>query len=279
MGKHRKFSIVCHNVRSDSRDYFIRYVRDARESTVSVEEYPDTPGNYHCHIFVEFPNPRSRMSVLRYFEKHTQVVQKPVNEDRAWGRVQVDIMYGTMNQAEQYLVNPLKDKPVGDSKRQRRCCTKCELREPYDWNDRCYRCYWGEEIIQEFEDEMKRDLMKNKYLFDTMEWNNDRKEAYTYNYIQHMKQYDLNELGIELYQVLCQQYHQANPFEFRWIPSCDLWHPGIERLQKHLQYCPEFQGEIDAMYNAIGGIVTKGLNYLRRKQTKRTFAKKILGWD
>lgn len=272
MGKHRKFSVVCHNVRPDSRDYFIHYVRDARESTVSVEEYPDTPGHFHVHVFVEYPNPRSRMSVLRYFEKHTQVVQKPVNENRSWGRVQVDIMYGTMTQAEQYLVAPLKQKPVGDAKRQKKCCINCGFREPYSYSDNCFRCHHGPDMIAEMEEDHKRELRNNKYFDHMADWNAERLVRYNA---------DCSAQRVAL--IMCdadETYVPPPAFEHRNLFSCDLWHPGIERVARHLRFCPEFMGELDVMYTEAWQRRQQRIREMNAiRVSKIDLSKKIIGWD
>lgn len=129
MAKHRKFSVVCHNVKKDSRDQWIKVLGPTKEFTAAVEEYPDQPGCYHLQCFVEFPNPRNKMSVLNELQNATKrlCVPRPMGEERAWGRVQVDVMRGTMDQGHKYLTNPDKDKPLGDAKRQR--TSECECRE------------------------------------------------------------------------------------------------------------------------------------------------------
>lgn len=115
MSKLRQFSIVLHNVRPDTKPIVESFVAtfDPVKSVVAYEPYPEQDG-YHCHIFVKFKNSRGFKSTLSHFEIFSKsiIAPKPEGEERSWGRVQVDQMRGTFEQATAYLTNPKKDKPV-----------------------------------------------------------------------------------------------------------------------------------------------------------------------
>ncbi len=113
MSKSRQYSIVLHNVKSDSKGHIEAYVASLTpvQSLIAIEPYPEQDG-YHVHIFLRFSSPRSFTSVLNKF-KHfiSDVVEpKPEGEERDWGRVQVDVMRGSFKQATDYLTNPKKSK-------------------------------------------------------------------------------------------------------------------------------------------------------------------------
>ncbi len=111
----RQFSIVLHNVLESSKPSAESFVQSLNPSSsvVAIEPYPDQDG-FHLHIFIKFHNQRAFKSVLTMFELFsiTIVAPKPEGEERSWGRVQVDQMRGTFEQATSYLTNPKKDKPV-----------------------------------------------------------------------------------------------------------------------------------------------------------------------
>lgn len=113
--KLRQFSIVLHNVREDSKPAIESFVStfEPMSSVVALEPYPDQEG-HHCHIFIKFRHSRGFRSTLQHFEMFSKSVldPKPEGEERSWGRVQVDQMRGTFEQATAYLTNPKKDKPV-----------------------------------------------------------------------------------------------------------------------------------------------------------------------
>ena len=120
MSKHRQFSIVLHNVISTSKTTVEDFVASLNptNSVVALEPYPDQDG-FHIHIFLKFPNRRSFTSVLNLFKTFAKsplvLAPKPEGEERSWGRVQVDQMRGSFDQAVSYLTNPKKDKPVDPS--------------------------------------------------------------------------------------------------------------------------------------------------------------------
>jgi len=113
--KIRQFSIVLHNVLESSKPSVESFVQSMNPTShvIAFEPYPDQDG-FHCHIFVKFANPRAFKSVLNSFETFSKSIlaPKPEGEERSWGRVQVDQMRGTFEQATAYLTNPKKDKPV-----------------------------------------------------------------------------------------------------------------------------------------------------------------------
>jgi len=117
MSKHRQYSIVLHNVISTSKTTVEDFVASLTPTTsvVAIEPYPDQDG-FHIHIFLKFPTQRHFKSVLNLFKTFAQspsvLAPKPEGEERSWGRVQVDQMRGSFDQAVAYLTNPKKDKPV-----------------------------------------------------------------------------------------------------------------------------------------------------------------------
>lgn len=115
MSRIRQFSIVFHNVKHDSKlsveNYFTAL--SPTKLLVAMEPYPQEEG-FHIHVFVSFGNPRSFKSVLASCESFSKkiVSPRPEGEERSWGRVQVDQMRGTFEQATAYLTVPQKKKEV-----------------------------------------------------------------------------------------------------------------------------------------------------------------------
>lgn len=113
--KHRQFCIVIHNVKKECESTVQDYnVQKAKESILSVEPNPQGDG-FHLHVFIQYQNQRSFKSVLREYEQLAKRITepRPQGEERAWGRVQVDVMRGRFDQAEAYLAGATKDKPTG----------------------------------------------------------------------------------------------------------------------------------------------------------------------
>lgn len=113
--KYRKYSIVIHNVNKHSNDIVRQYASISKEYIMSIEPYPQGDG-YHLHLFIQYRNPRSFKSVLSELEtfKTKIVVPRPAGEERDWGRVQIDVMKGSFEQAKRYLQGATKDKPIGE---------------------------------------------------------------------------------------------------------------------------------------------------------------------
>ena len=126
--KHRQFCIVIHNVKKECESIVNEYnAQKAKESILSVEPYPEGNGQ-HLHLFIQYPNQRSFKSVLREYEMLAKRITepRPTGEERAWGRVQVDIMRGRFDQAEAYLAGATKDKPTGTihKLKSKPCCVR-----------------------------------------------------------------------------------------------------------------------------------------------------------
>lgn len=117
MARPRQFSIVFHNVQADSKkktqDFF--QAMKTTKLLVAIEKNPGSDG-YHTHAFMSFENPRQFTAMLKQCQKHAQTIiePKPENCTTDWGRVQVDQMYGTFEQATAYLRGETKDKPVDE---------------------------------------------------------------------------------------------------------------------------------------------------------------------
>jgi len=114
--KYRQFCIVIHNVKENIQHIVEQHnVQKTKEMLMSVEPNPKGDG-FHLHLFIQYPNQRSFKSVLNEYNKLAKrlTMPKPIGEERAWGRVQVDVMRGRFDQANDYLQGATKDKPTGE---------------------------------------------------------------------------------------------------------------------------------------------------------------------
>ncbi|UAU46994.1 Rep [Chicken proventriculitis-associated circular virus 1] len=117
--KCRKFSIVVHNVNIQEEAYWNKVTNTLQASQVvnSIEEYPNSPGHHHLHCFVEFTNARSLQSILKLFDnfKNGHILPAP-DESKTPGRIQVDPMKGSFQEATAYLTEgqSKKDKLFGN---------------------------------------------------------------------------------------------------------------------------------------------------------------------
>jgi len=104
--KCRKFSIVIHNVNIQDEPYWANVTKtlQASQVVISIEEYPNSPGHHHLHIFVEFVHARSFQSLLKLFEnfKIGHILPAP-DESKTPGRIQIDPMKGSFKEATAYL--------------------------------------------------------------------------------------------------------------------------------------------------------------------------------
>jgi len=167
MPKHFKYSIVLHNIQAGSKSEILRHVHripKIKKEVSGEEEYCDSNGvalpdrpDRHLHVFIEFHNQRHFTSILKLFTNIAKNYRYPEQlEEGLWGRVQVDPMYGEMEQALGYLEGDTKIKPLdgnvkineplapGEYK-----CYKCDI-EAHSLNFRythhnqtgvCYRCW------------------------------------------------------------------------------------------------------------------------------------------
>lgn len=115
MSRIRQFCIVFHNIREDVKPQVASYFDSLGYTKFlqAVEPYPESDG-FHLHVFVSFKNPRRFKGILKQLEQFSKniVAPKPEGIETAWGRVQVDQMYGSFEQATAYLKGETKDKPV-----------------------------------------------------------------------------------------------------------------------------------------------------------------------
>lgn len=136
--KYRKFSLVFHNVRDEFKEVATKYFGGAKRVVLALEPYndPTSPGK-HLHVFLEYQNPISWGSMKSRCENlvKNMIVDKPEGIEGSIGRVQVDQMRGSFNDAVAYLVAPDKDKIVdpdgivqiaGLGKYQRKCI-RCNM--------------------------------------------------------------------------------------------------------------------------------------------------------
>jgi len=71
----------------------------ASKYLIAIEPYGHQPG-YHLHMFYTLKSQSNKFAQIKKFEKFK------------WGRVQCDVMQGSFDQAQVYLVNPDKDKQL-----------------------------------------------------------------------------------------------------------------------------------------------------------------------
>ena len=102
----RQFSIVVHNVALGSEVYWTTTTNTMTPTrlVLSIEEYPNSPGHYHIHVFIQFKNARTLISIISAFDKFKigHIIPAPI-ADKVSGRVQVDPMKGSFDQATAYL--------------------------------------------------------------------------------------------------------------------------------------------------------------------------------
>jgi len=130
--KQRTYSVVIHNVHPQDAKYWSDFCNklDTTKCIHSIEEYPESPGHHHIHIFIEFKNARHFKPTLKLFQSYekTKVYPTPI-QGMVPGRVQVDSMKGTFEQATAYLTKGLskKDKNFGEViHNERTKCTRCK---------------------------------------------------------------------------------------------------------------------------------------------------------
>lgn len=113
MTKFRKYCVVFHNVREDCKPQLEAAFPQSSRIVIGVEPYPHQNG-HHAHMFIDFGNPRSFKNILEIMINISKgiIVPRPAGAEGDWGRVQVDSMRGSWDQAVAYLVSPNKDKPL-----------------------------------------------------------------------------------------------------------------------------------------------------------------------
>lgn len=113
----RKFSIVIHNVNEDIKPFVENFCKSqpCKTYVCSVEPYPSQDG-FHLHLFFEFTQIKKSGVFFTWHRQNfkTIVCPKPPDKDGEWGRIQVDKMRGSFAQATKYLIDPNKDKPLGN---------------------------------------------------------------------------------------------------------------------------------------------------------------------
>ncbi len=115
MSRVRQFTIVFHNVKDDAKPQVEAYFDSIgyEKFLQAMEPYPQSDG-YHIHVFVQFKNPRRFTAMLEQMKNLSKRIMavKPEGCQTDWGRVQIDRMYGTFDQATAYLKGETKDKPL-----------------------------------------------------------------------------------------------------------------------------------------------------------------------
>lgn len=118
MSRHRKFCIVFHNVETSCKPRIEAAFADSDRLLVAVEPYPAGNG-HHAHVFVSYPNAHRFKSMLERCKALARsdrfVSPRPEGTEGDWGRVQVDVMHGSWDQATAYLTAPSKAKPLDPS--------------------------------------------------------------------------------------------------------------------------------------------------------------------
>lgn len=167
--KLRGFSIVVHNVHDSDQAYWEQVFQklQPKNCVISIEPYPKSNG-HHMHVFAQWEHPRSKFQMLKYIKN----AQKPENIDiisnadhvSVKGRIQVDQMRGTFQEATAYLTQELtkKDKTCGVPKLIKETlfplkCVSCDFtgvnkywfEEDYmDKTVRCHRCCYFRKLHQ-----------------------------------------------------------------------------------------------------------------------------------
>jgi len=112
------FSIVIHNFKPQAKELVETFIKEQTPSwsVVSLEPYPDKPG-HHIHIFLKWKTQRRSIKWFNFHNdmKSRLVEDKPADVEGEWGRIQVDSLKGDKESCLKYLVNPDKDKPLGDN--------------------------------------------------------------------------------------------------------------------------------------------------------------------
>lgn len=114
MSKLRRASIVVHNLEPSVRENLFKGIFNlgCEKILYSMERYADNSPGQHIHCFLAFKNPRSKKRLLSDLKLLTQCYIKTGDKEGQYGRIQVDPMRGSFNDAYKYLTNPDKDKFV-----------------------------------------------------------------------------------------------------------------------------------------------------------------------
>jgi len=113
MPKYRKYSIVFHNVKDDSKQKVLNHFQQAKKLVCALEPYNHQEG-HHIHVYMEFENQRNFTAILSQCKALVPAIvsNEPPGHSGEWGRVQVDQMRGNFEQAIKYLEAPDKEKKV-----------------------------------------------------------------------------------------------------------------------------------------------------------------------
>ena len=164
--RYRGFSIVIHNVYLSDREYWTKTINSLKydETVVSVEEYPESPGQYHCHIFTNHKNPCSKMKLLDFLTNNqTAHIDEsvPPEDGKKLGRIHIDPRRGTMAESTAYLTAGLTKKdskecgvPIAYNKLHL-TCTSCPYKNfykyfRYDYSSTeglCWKCWKRERLL------------------------------------------------------------------------------------------------------------------------------------
>lgn len=163
----RKFSIVIHNVYQSIKPFIEDFLitQNSKRYVVSVEPYPDQDG-FHAHIFLEFRQVKKCGIFFSWHKKYFDklVCPKPEGVEGSWGRIQVDAMRGSFEDAVKYLTDPDKDKPLGEDVKLVDVSRQIQLDEYFWSNDQMVSLFMsqftgeyvtGRTIIKEYQ---SRDL-------------------------------------------------------------------------------------------------------------------------
>jgi len=98
--RHRNFSAVIHDVPPESKGLVhAMFQKLSSKYLIALEPYGHQPG-YHLHMFYTLKSQSNKFAQIKKFEKFK------------WGRVQCDVMQGSFDQAQIYLINPDKEKQL-----------------------------------------------------------------------------------------------------------------------------------------------------------------------
>ena len=112
----RKYVSVVHNITLGNKTKIITKIGETYPLlyyALAEEEYSAAKdaGKHHMHLQLQFQNPVSKTKLLKLLEKivprDTSIDEQTLSKK---GRIQIDIMRGTIEQATQYLIDPKKKK-------------------------------------------------------------------------------------------------------------------------------------------------------------------------
>lgn len=131
----RKWSIVIHDVTEDKKELLRREMDTLKPDYYLIALEPYKEGQeyvnpYHIHLFLQYPQPKAKSTVLNYIQKLNY-----------GGRVQADPGKGSFEACKKYITDPKKNKIVDTNIIENVDTRKLPLIERYpDQVSVCIRC-------------------------------------------------------------------------------------------------------------------------------------------